>query len=100
VAPGDYGDLWTQPGGKTLGWKVFLKPVAGKMMIDMRDKIALVTSLFTSTAERQQADRMAYALDGMGQKHFYYQSRKLIIWLAADENIAEQALEETLEFYP
>jgi hypothetical protein len=36
----------------------------------------------------------------MGQKHFYFQSGDLLIWLAADQEIAEQAISQVLEFYP
>ena len=41
-----------------------------------------------------------YALDGMGQKHFYFQSKNLIIWLAAEPSIADEALKQILEDYP
>lgn len=74
--------------------------MAGKMVTDMRDKIAEGNSPFIPTGERQQPERTIYELDGMGQKHFYFQSGKLIIWLAADKEIADQVLEDTLEFYP
>jgi len=74
--------------------------MAGKMVTDMRDKIAGGNTPFIPTGERQQAERTIYELDGMGQKHFYFQSGKLIIWLAVDKEIADQVLENTLEFYP
>ncbi len=36
----------------------------------------------------------------MGQRHFYFQSAAQVIWLAADPEMAEQALKEALAFYP
>jgi hypothetical protein len=80
--------------------ETFLEIMAGKMIVDMRDKIANGSSPFRPNGERQIDDRIIYALDGMGQRHFYFQSGKLIVWLAADENIAEQALYEILEYFP
>lgn len=40
-----------------------------------------------------------YMLDGLGQKHFYFQTGSLIIWLAADTDLAAPALTTTLNFY-
>lgn len=74
--------------------------MAGRMVVDMRDKIATGNTPFTPVSERQQPERTIYELDGLGQKHYYFQSGKLIVWLAADEEIAEQALDKVLEFYP
>ena len=80
--------------------ETFWKIIAKRMIVDMRDEIATGSSPFRPEGERFINDRTIYVLDGMGQKHFYYQSGKLIIWLAADENIAEQALYEVLEYFP
>ncbi len=74
--------------------------MADRMMKDMELRIAEGNSPFTPLGARDGGDRMIYELDGLGQKHFYYQSGKLLIWLAANHNIAEQALAETLMFYP
>ena len=74
--------------------------MARKMVTDMHNIIAEGNSPFSPKGERQQLDRTVHELDGMGQKHFYFQSGRLVIWLAADEEIAEQALKTTLEFYP
>jgi len=74
--------------------------MAEGMTTDMRDKIASVDSPFTPSGEFRDGDRTVYELEGMGQKHYYFQSGKLIIWLAVDAYIAEQAIQDTLEFYP
>jgi hypothetical protein len=44
--------------------------------------------------------RMVYELDGMGQRHFYFRSDQLIIWLAVDVRLAEDALRQVLILYP
>ena len=76
--------------------------MAKRLLAAMRDKIARTTgsSPFTPAGERQVGSRTVYALDGMGQKHFYFQSGKLIVWLAAEPEIAQEALDQTLKFYP
>jgi hypothetical protein len=53
----------------------------------MQEKIASVSSPFTPTGEEQVGGRTIYQLDGMGQKHFYFQSANLVIWLAADQKL-------------
>jgi len=80
--------------------ETFLKILARKMIVDMQDKIADGSSPFTLNGVLQFGGRPIYGLDGMEQKHFYFQSGKLIVWLAADEAIVEQSLAEILEFYP
>ena len=96
-AVGVYGEgrqatLWISgaPGG-------FL---AKRILRQMRDKIAEGNSPFVPLGERQVGRRSVYELEGLGQKHFYFQSDSLIIWLAADEGLAELALAQSLEFYP
>lgn len=73
---------------------------ATPMMNAMREKIAAGGSPFTPVGTRQILGRSVYELNGMGQKHFYFQSGVLVIWLAANSEIAEQALAEILRFYP
>ncbi len=75
-------------------------PMAAEMVRVMRDKIAEGRSPFQPLETRELVDRTVYALAGMGQRHFYFQAGALVIWLAADEAVAEQALLETLLFYP
>jgi hypothetical protein len=71
-----------------------------RILIQMRDKIAEGNSPFTPLGERNAGGRLVYELDGLGQKHYYFQSVDLIIWLAANEEDADMALAESLEFYP
>jgi len=76
------------------------KFLASQMLVDMREKINAVVTPFTPTGERIDGKRTVYQLQGMGQKHFYFQSGKLIVWMAADQQLAEQAINQILEFYP
>jgi hypothetical protein len=74
--------------------------LASRMLADMVAKIALGNSPFTPEGERIDRSRTVYELTGLNQKHFYFQSGSLLVWLAADFDLAEQALTQTLEAYP
>ena len=76
------------------------KSMAGRLIIAMRDRIAAVGSPFEPIAEQEIDQRMVYELDGMGQRHFYFRSDQLIIWLAVDVRLAEDALRQVLILYP
>lgn len=77
-----------------------LKVMAAEMVNAMQDKIAEGRSPFTPTAEISDNERTIYALEGMGQKHYYFQSGNLVIWLAAETNLAETAIQQLQEYYP
>jgi hypothetical protein len=66
----------------------------------MRDKIADDKSPFTPAGSSQDKGRTVFALDGMGQKHFYFQSGKYLVWMAANADLADFALQQILTFYP
>lgn len=95
-AVGMYGDqkvaLWV--GGAPFNF------MAAGMVTAMRDKISEGRSPFTPLDEFKDGGRTIYALEGMGQKHFYFQSKNLVVWLAADPSIADEALKQILEAYP
>lgn len=74
--------------------------IASRMVDAMREGIAEGNSPFTPIEQFDQGKRTIYALEGMGQKHFYFQSENLIIWLAAEPSIADEALQQILEAYP
>jgi hypothetical protein len=74
--------------------------VAAELTSAMQAKIAEGETPFTPTNEMKVGTRTVYALEGMGQKHFYFQSENLVIWLAAEPAIANNALQQTLEVYP
>jgi hypothetical protein len=74
--------------------------IALEMTNAMKEKIAKGNSPFTPLDQFDQGNRTIYVLEGMGQKHFYFQSKNLVIWLAVSPAIADQALQQTLEVYP
>ena len=74
--------------------------MAGRLVDAMYDKIARSDTPFKPIAERDQGGRTIYELQGMGQRHFYFRSNDLVVWLAVNESIAEMALTQVLDFYP
>lgn len=76
-----------------------LAPLAARMEQAMEEAIAAGTSPFIPEDTRQVEGRAVRVLTGMGQKHFYFRSDKLLVWLAADEALAETALADLLAFY-
>jgi hypothetical protein len=74
--------------------------VAAQMTTAMQEKIAQGNSPFTPTNEVQNKDHKVYVLDGMGQRHYYFQSNSSVIWLAANPSVADAALQQILEVYP
>ena len=77
-----------------------LKGIAARMVSSMREKIAEGRSPFTPTAEISDNKRTIYVLEGMGQKHYYFQSENLVIWLAIEADHADKAIQQLQEFYP
>jgi hypothetical protein len=77
-----------------------LNLIAARLVTAMRDKIAEGNSPFTPSGENQDNKRTIYALEGMGQKHFYFQSHNLVIWLAVDADIADASIQQLKEIYP
>ena len=74
--------------------------IAVEMTNAMDAKIAEGNSPFTLLNKIRDRNRKIYALDGMGQKHYYFQSQNMVIWLAADPAISNEALQQILEVYP
>lgn len=75
---------------------------AKRLLVAMHDKIASTSgrSPFLPIGERPDGARTVYELEGMGQKHYYFQSGKLIVWLAVEPEKAEEVLAQVLKFYP
>jgi hypothetical protein len=74
--------------------------LAAEMVSSMQARIAEGNSPFTPVNEIQDRKRTVYVLEGMGQEHFYFQSKDLVIWLASDPSHAEGAIQQLLEDYP
>ena len=73
--------------------------IAVEMTNAMQQKIAEGNSPFTPIDEIDSRNRKIYALKGMGQRHYYFQSQNLVIWLAAHPAFADKALQQILEVY-
>jgi hypothetical protein len=74
--------------------------LASRMVSAMQTKIAEGRSPFTPMEQYRQGNRTIYVLEGMGQRHFYFQSNNAVIWLAADPAFADGAIQQILEDYP
>ena len=73
--------------------------IAVEMTNAMQLKIAEGNSPFTPIDDIDSRNRKVYALEGMGQRHYYFQSQNLVIWLAANPAFANTALQQILEVY-
>jgi hypothetical protein len=74
--------------------------LASQMLEDMAAKIAQGSSPFKPADVRLDGGRKVYELEGLGQRHFYFQSRAFLVWLAVDSDLVERALGEVLRFFP
>ncbi len=72
---------------------------ASKLVAAMRDAISVGDSPFQPIDEISQEGRKIYNLTGMGLRHYYFRAGPLVVWLAAEPDLADQILEEVLEFY-
>lgn len=74
-------------------------PMASAMVRAMEEAIGSGGSQFVPEETRQVDDRRVHVLTGMGQRHVYFRSGNLVVWLAADEQLADAALATVLAFY-
>ena len=90
-----YGDqniiLWVSDAGSE-GEAAILTDLMGIRISEGR-------SPFTVLGDFELEGKTIYALDGMGQAHYYWQSGELVIWLAADVDLAESAVREMAVFF-
>jgi hypothetical protein len=75
------------------------EPTAAELNDLMTEKINEGRSPFTLPVIQQIDGTPIYVLEGLGQMHYYWQAGDLILWLAADYDIANQVLGECLDFY-
>lgn len=97
-AHGRYG----RSGDKAMLWVTGTpaRLVATRMVGEMEAAIAEGSSPFQPVGTRQVNGHTIYELIGMGQRHYYFRSGTAVVWLAADDALADAALVETLTFYP
>lgn len=101
--PTTFGAMGTYGGTNQISLWIegFQNDSTASQIIDaMEEKIALGNSPFSPNGQVQLGDRTIYQLDGMGQKHVYFQSGNLVLWLATDPSVADQAIQQILEDYP
>lgn len=90
---GREGEATLRVAGAPFAW------MARQMVSSMRNKIAEGTSPFRALGEQTHKFHEIHELEGLGQKHFYFQAGNLIVWLAVEPDLAEEALAQTLEVY-
>ncbi len=73
---------------------------AAALLEAMRGAIAGADSPFTALEPRLIDGDTVYPLRGMGQEHMYFRSGRLVVWLAADPDVAEAARLAVLEAFP
>jgi hypothetical protein len=73
--------------------------VAAEWTEAMQRRIAEGASPFTSLDEINDRNRKVYILAGMGQRHYYFQGKNQVIWLAAEPALGHEALQQILEVY-
>ena len=72
---------------------------AAELLEAMRLAIETADSPFTPLEPKRIAGVTVYPLRGMGQEHMYFQSGRLVLWLAADAGVAEAARLSVVEAY-
>jgi len=74
--------------------------LAPQLVDAMHRRIAEGRSPFTEVDTFHDRGRTVYVLTGMGQKHYYFRSKNLVIWLASEPAVANEAIGQILEEYP
>jgi|DewCreStandDraft_5_1066085.scaffolds.fasta_scaffold00182_81 hypothetical protein len=58
------------------------------------------TRVFSAPRPSEVQGRMVFVTEGLGQRHFYYQSGALLLWLAAPPAIGDEVLQQLLRRFP
>jgi len=89
------------PGGEASLWiaGTASEDEAAELLEEMRLAIEMADSPFTPLEPKRIAGVTVYPLRGMGQEHMYFQSGRLVLWLAADTGVAEGARLAVVEAY-
>ncbi len=92
------GVMGVYGGGVATVWAsgTWLPIMADKQVEAMTDRIAEGSSPFNPTGTHEISGLTVHFLTGMGQLHFYFAHKQQVIWLAADTDIAEAALNDLL----
>ncbi|MEW6567863.1 MAG: hypothetical protein AB1449_06805 [Chloroflexota bacterium] len=89
--PSGNSTLWVSeaPGGAA----------AAALVWSMERSIAETQTPFTPVEDRTTPEGEIHVLAGFGQTHHYFRLGSRVLWLAADPNLAEAALQDTMEYY-
>ena len=85
--------LWTADAGSDDGAQALLTAMDNAIMNAADGQLSMMGVFVFS-------NRQVRSLDGLGQLHFYFQSGRKVVWVSADYGMAEQAVQEALQFYP
>ena len=72
---------------------------ASDLIVRMKARITEGDSPFVESGNIELNGVVVYVVEGMGQKQYYWQAGKLVLWLAADNSIAQKAIAECVAFY-
>ncbi len=75
-------------------------PRTTMLLFEMTRRLAGAATPFTAPRALEISGRTVFATDGLGQRHYYYQSGSLAIWLAAPPSVADATLRKLLQVYP
>lgn len=88
-------------GGMTLWISASSSPLgASSLLWRMNRRLANGTRVFAAPRTRELQGRTVFTTEGLGQTHFYYQSGRYVLWLAAPQEAADRAIEDLLHLYP
>ena len=90
---GREGEVTIWVAGAPFAW------MARQMINKMHAKIAEGNSPFRAIGEQTHKNHHIHELEGLGQQHFYFQAGHLIVWLAVEPELGEEALAQTMEVY-
>jgi len=80
--------------------RAYLGPIArwqlSRMVAGIRRGASNAEGRFTHLKAREQDGLALYSALGLGQIHYFYRSEATIVWLAADPEVARQALADTV----
>lgn len=80
--------------------RAYLGPIArwqfSRMIEGIRSGASNAEGQFTHLRAREQDGVTFYLALGLGQVHYFYRSGATLVWLAADPEVARQALGDTL----
>lgn len=72
--------------------------LAAQQVQAMTGRISEGRSPFTPLGRKEVEGITVYSLTGMGQRHYYFQLERRVVWLAVTAELADQALGELIRY--